>query len=47
MKQVIRSLHSKAAAANVKIVLCCGWDCMPADLGTLFVVQQAQMTLNR
>lgn len=47
MKETTSRYHADAAAAGVKIVHCCGWDCIPADLGALLVAQYAQDKLGR
>jgi short subunit dehydrogenase-like uncharacterized protein len=31
--------HDKAVAQGVTIVSCCGFDCVPAEMGTVFTKQ--------
>ncbi len=38
IKDIADKYHYRAAEAGVKIVNCCGYDSIPFDLGTLFVV---------
>ena len=44
---MIKKHHSAAAAAGVKIVHCCAYDSIPADLGTLLVVEDMRRVHGR
>ncbi|KAL3150904.1 hypothetical protein ABBQ32_000654 [Trebouxia sp. C0010 RCD-2024] len=39
--------HTEAARRGVKIVPCCGFDSIPSDIGTLYMVDYMQEKLNR
>lgn len=47
MKDTISQFHAPAVQSGVKIVHCCGWDCLPADLGALLIARHAQEKLGR
>eukprot|EP00210_Caulerpa_lentillifera_P002009 g1926.t1 len=40
VRTVIDRFHDVAKSKNVKIVNCCGFDSVPADIGTLFLVKK-------
>ena len=39
--------HDEAVAKGVRIVPCCGYDSIPSDLGTWFVVDHIRKTLGK
>ena len=45
--RMIRKHHAAAAEAGTKIVHCCAYDSIPADLGTLLLVKHIRRALNR
>ena len=45
--RIIRKHHTTAAEAGTKIVHCCAYDSIPADLGTLLLVKHIRRALNR
>ena len=40
IRRMIDQHHQRAAATGARIVHCCGFDCIPTDLGTWFTQQQ-------
>lgn len=42
VKATIDEFHAKAEAKGVHIVSCCGYDSIPSDLSTLFLVEEAK-----
>lgn len=45
--RMAKAHHAEAARKGVKIVHCCGFDSIPSDLGTTFMVDYMQEKLNR
>ena len=45
--RMMKAHHAEAARKGVKIVHCCGFDSIPSDLGTLYMVDYMQEKLNR
>ncbi len=39
-REMVQEFHEEAKRKNLKIVPACGYDCIPADMGTLFLLQQ-------
>lgn len=39
--------HDEAAAKGVRIVPCCGYDSIPSDMGTFFVVDHIKRQLGK
>jgi short subunit dehydrogenase-like uncharacterized protein len=42
VKQLIDLYHTQAAADGTRIIPCCGFDSIPSDLGTYWIVRQMQ-----
>lgn len=40
VREIIDKYHSIAAAKKLKIIPCCGFDCIPVDMGCRFIVDQ-------
>jgi hypothetical protein len=40
MREMIDQYHSRAEANGVRIVHCCGFDCVPSEAGTLLVADE-------
>jgi short subunit dehydrogenase-like uncharacterized protein len=40
VREIIDTYHSKAAEKRIKIIPCCGFDCVPVDMGCRFMVDQ-------
>ncbi len=40
MRLMIDAHHAEAAASGARIVFCCGFDCIPADLGVFFLQRE-------
>jgi short subunit dehydrogenase-like uncharacterized protein len=40
MRRMIDAHHAEAAASGARIVFCCGFDCIPADLGVFFLQRE-------
>mmetsp|Transcript_3822 Transcript_3822/g.8188 ORF Transcript_3822/g.8188 Transcript_3822/m.8188 type:complete len:425 (-) Transcript_3822:281-1555(-) len=47
VKRSMEKHHKEAEAKGVKVVHCCGYDSVPADLGTLLVVDHCQKKLGK
>lgn len=47
IKRLAEKYHEQAAANGTKIVHCCGYDSIPADLGTLLVVKYIRDKLGK
>ncbi len=45
--RMIKAHHAEAARKGVKIVNFCGFDSIPSELGTTFLVHHMQEKLNR
>ncbi len=45
--RMIKANHAEAARKGVKIVNFCGFDSIPSELGTTFLVNHMQEKLNR
>ena len=45
--RMIKDHHAEAARKGVKIVNFCGFDSIPSELGTTFLVNHMQERLNR
>jgi len=45
--RMIKAYHAEAACKGVKIVNFCGFDSIPSELGTTFLVNHMQEKLNR
>lgn len=45
--RMVAAHHTEAARRGVKIVPCCGFDSVPSDIGTLYMVDYMQENLNR
>ena len=45
--RIIKTYHAEAARKGVKIVNFCGFDSIPSDLGTTFVVNHMQEKLHK
>lgn len=45
--RMVAAHHTEAARKGVKIVHCCGFDSVPSDIGTLYMVDYMQEKLNR
>lgn len=45
--RMMKAHHAEATRKGVRIVHCCGFDSIPSDLGTLFMVDYMQEKLNR
>lgn len=46
VREMIHKYHEQAKEKKVKIVHCCGYDSVPADLGTFYVVDYVRKTYN-
>ncbi len=44
VKRVVQKYHNAAVQAGVRIVHCCAYDSIPADLGILFVAEHMSRT---
>lgn len=40
IREMIDKYHDKAEEKKVKIVTCCGYDCIPVDMGTFMVTEE-------
>ena len=47
VKRMMKAHNAEATRKGVKVVHCCGFDSIPSDLGTLFMVDYMQEKLNR
>ncbi|KAK9810876.1 hypothetical protein WJX73_004728 [Symbiochloris irregularis] len=47
IQDMISKHHEDAKAAGVKIVTCCGFDSIPADIGAFFMAEHIRQKLNR
>ena len=47
MRRIIDKHDEAARTKGIKIVHCCGFDSIPSDLGTLFVVNHITKVLKR
>lgn len=47
IKDIAERFHYQASQAGVKIVNCCGYDSIPMDMGTLFVVDHLASKHNK
>ena len=47
VKHMVQKYHSDAVAKGVNIVHCCAYDSVPADLGTLLVVEHMRQVHGR
>ena len=45
--RMIKAHQAEAARKGVKIVHCCGFDSIPSDIGTAYLVNYMQEKLNR
>ena len=45
--RMVAAHHTEAVRKGVKIVPCCGFDSVPSDIGTLYMVDYMQEKLNR
>ena len=47
IRRIIDKYHDAAAAKGVRVVPCCGYDSIPSDLGTWFVVDHVKKQLGK
>jgi short subunit dehydrogenase-like uncharacterized protein len=47
IRRIMDKFHDEAAAKNVRIVPCCGYDSIPSDIGTFFVVDHIKRQLGK
>lgn len=47
VKRLVKEYHEEAAAKNVRIVPCCGYDSVPSDIGALLVVDHIRNKLHK
>ncbi len=47
IRRIMDKYHEAAAAKGVRIVPCCGYDSIPSDMGTFFVVDHIRRQLNK
>lgn len=47
IRRIIDKYHDEAATKGVRIVPCCGYDSIPSDLGTWFVVDHVKKQLGK
>ena len=47
IRRIIDKYHDTAASKGVRLVPCCGYDSIPSDLGTWFVVNHVKTQLHK
>ena len=47
IRRIIDKYHDTAAGKGVRLVPCCGYDSIPSDLGTWFVVNHVKTQLSK
>ncbi len=47
VRRIIQQYHEAAEKAGVRIVPCCGFDSVPSDIGTLYLVNHVKNVLGK